>query len=305
MFLKSIYTFIITKPRKIMQLFKKDDTKNFILFTGIALIGIIIFIAIPTLCSFGLSFFKWDMLSKPEWTGISNYIKLFKNPKFWFILKNTLVFSLATTFFAVVLPVILAGILNEKVIGKEFFKTSYFLPFITPMIVIAIVWQWIFDPNMGLLNYILKININWLYDPDFAMTAMIIVQSWKLIGYNTIILLSGFGNINSSVIEAAEIDGASPITKFFKIIIPLLSPTILFVIIVTTISSFQVFDLVYMMTQGGPENSTNVLVYWLYQEGFEYFNIGQASCIAYVLFTIIAVLSIFQWKTRKKWVNED
>ena len=288
-----------------MQLFKKDDTKNFFLFSGIALIGMLVFIVVPMICSFGLSFFKWDMLSKPEWVGFFNYVELFKNPKFWFILKNTFVFSISTTIFAVIIPVVLAAILNEKIFGKEFFKTSYFLPFITPMIVVALVWQWIFDSNTGLLNYILRTNINWLYDTNLAMIAMIIVQSWKLIGYNTIILLSGFGNINASVLEAAEIDGATPVTKFFKIIIPLLSPTILFVMIITTISSFQVFDLVFMMTKGGPENATNVLVYWLYQEGFEYFNIGQASCIAYVLFTIIAVLSIFQWKTRKKWVFED
>ena len=288
-----------------MQFFKKPDTKNFILFTMIALLGIAIFIVIPTICSFGLSFFKWDMLSKPEWAGLYNYKELFSNPKFCFILKNTLVFSLSTTVFAVIIPIILAAIMNEKIFGKEFFKTSYFLPFITPMIVVAIVWQWIFDPNFGLLNNLLKLHINWLYDTHFAMIAMIIVQSWKLIGYNTIILLSGFGNINLSVIEAAEIDGASPFTKLTKIIIPLLSPTILFVMIITTISSFQVFDLVFMMTQGGPENATNVLVYWLYQEGFEFFNIGQASCIAYVLFTIVAILSIFQWKTRKKWVVED
>ena len=288
-----------------MQFFKKPDTKNFILFTIIALSGMAIFILVPTLCSFILSFFKWDMLSKPEWAGLLNYAELFKNPKFWFILKNTIVFSISTTVIAVIIPIFLAAILNEKIFGKEFFKTAYFLPFITPMIVVAVVWQWIFDPNLGLLNHIFRLHINWLFDQNLAMIAMIIVQSWKLIGYNTIILLSGFGNINMSVIEAAEIDGANTFTKLTKIIVPLLSPTILFVMIITTISSFQVFDLVFMMTQGGPEDATNVLVYWLYQEGFEYFNIGRASCIAYVLFVIIAILSIFQWKTRKKWVIEN
>lgn len=305
MFLKFLYTFIISKQRKNMLNFKKNDEINFILFSGIALLGIFVFIIIPMFCSFGLSFFKWDMLSKPEWVGFLNYKILFTNSKFWFILKNTFIFSFSTTFFAIVIPIILAAILNEKIFGKDFFKTTYFLPFITPMIVVALVWQWIFDGNYGLINHLFKLNINWLYDTNFAMIALIIVQSWKLIGYNTIILLSGFSNISSSIIEASEIDGASPVIKFFKIIVPLLSPTILFVMIITTISSFQVFDLVFMMTKGGPENATNVLVYWLYQEGFEYFNIGQASAIAYVLFTIIAVLSIFQWKTRKNWVIED
>lgn len=285
-----------------MQFFKKDDTKNFILFTIVAILGIVIFIFIPTICSFLLSFFQWDMLSSPQWIGLKNYTNLFSNNNFWLILKNTIYFSISTTIIAVVIPIFLSALINEKIFGKEFFKTSYFLPFITPMIVIAIVWQWIFDPTYGFINQLFKTNINWLYDKDFAMIALIIVQAWKLIGYNTIILLSGFGNININIIEASEIDGASYFTKLFKIIIPLLSPTILFVIIITTISSFQVFDLVYMMTQGGPENSTNVLVYWLYQEGFEYFNIGKASSIAYVLFSIIAILSIIQWKTRKKWV---
>ena len=142
-----------------MQFFKKPDTKNFILFTTVALLGMAIFIIVPTLCSFILSFFKWDMLSLPEWAGFLNYSELFRNPKFWFILKNTIVFSVSTTILAVIIPIILAAILNEKIFGKEFFKTSYFLPFITPMIVVAVVWQWIFDPNLGLLNHILRLHI--------------------------------------------------------------------------------------------------------------------------------------------------
>ena len=173
------------------------------------------------------------------------------------------------------------------------------------MVVLAIVWAWIFDPNIGLMNYILKTNINWLFDEKWAMVAILIVSVWKLIGYNMVIFLSGLTAISSTLYEAAKIDGANALQTFFKITIPQLSPTIFFVIIITTISSFQVFDLIYLMTQGGPLNSTNVLVYWLYQSAFEQFKIGQASAIAYILFTIIFVLTLIQFKIKNKWVNED
>ena len=214
-------------------------------------------------------------------------------------------FAIATSILGVIIPLILASILNTKIRGAEFYKTAYFLPFITPMIVIGIVWEWIFDPNIGLLNHIFHLHINWLYDAHFAMPALIIVSVWKLIGYNMVIFLSALSGISQSMFEAAKIDGANSFQTFKYVTVPLLSSTIFFVVIITAISSFQVFDLIYLMTQGGPLDSTNVLVYAIYKNAFEYFNIGQASCIAYVLFTIIAVLSIFQWKTRKKWVNED
>ena len=162
----------------------------------------------------------------------------------------------------------------------------------------------IFDLN-DIVNYLFKININWLYDVKTAMFSLIFVSVWKLIGYNMIIFLSGFSSIPSQVYEAADIDGSSKVKTFISITIPLLSPTIFFVFLITTISSFQVFDLIYLMTQGGPNNSTNVLVYWLYKNAFEFFNIGKASAVAYVLFIIIFVLTMIQWNLRKKWVNTE
>lgn len=271
-----------------------------------AFLGTFIFIVIPVIISFCLSFCKWDLLSKIEYVGFENYKNLFTSPDFLLILKNTFVFALSTAIIALIVPLILATLINNKIRGSEFFKTAYFLPFVTPMIVVAIVWEWIFDPNNGLLNYILRSNINWLYETNTAMIAVIIVSSWKLIGYNMVIFLSGFSGINQNVFEAAKIDGANPIQTFFKVTLPLLSPTVFFVLVITTISSFQVFDLIYLMTQGGPMDSTNVLVYWVYKNAFEFFNIGEASAGAYILFLIILLLTIIQWHTRKKWVfNED
>lgn len=270
-----------------------------------AILGTLIFIIVPVICSFGLSFAKWDLLNPIQFVGVQNYVELFKSHLFYKILNNTVVFALSTSILGVIIPLVLASILNSKIRGSDFYKTAYFLPFITPMVVVGIVWAWIFDPNIGLLNQVLHIHINWLYDSKFAMPALIIVSVWKLIGYNMIIFLSSLSAISQSMFEAAKIDGANSFQTFKNVTVPLLSPTIFFVVIITAISSFQVFDLIYLMTQGGPFDSTNVLVYAIYKNAFEYFNVGRASAIAYVLFIIILVLTLVQWGLRKKLVYNE
>lgn len=291
--------------KKFLPKLANNTTFMGIVFILPAFIGILIFIILPVIFSFGLSFVKWDLLNKPEFVGLSNYLEIFSEPLFGKILLNTFVYAISTSIFAVIIPLVLACILNSKIRGTDFFKTAYFLPFITPMVVIAIIWQWIFDPNIGFLNYVLKLHINWLYDTHFAMPAVIIVSVWKLIGYNMVIFLSGLSTLNQSLFEAAKIDGANAIDTFKYVTVPLLSPTIFFVVVITCISSFQVFDLIYMMTQGGPLDSTNVLVYAVYKNAFEYFQIGKASAIAYVLFVIILILTSIQWKLRKKLVYNE
>ncbi len=289
----------------VKNLINNEEKKTMYFFLIPSVLGCAIFIFLPSVFSFMLSFTDWDLIGSLKFVGLNNYIDLIQSKEFWFIFKNTIWYAVCVTFFATLIPLILASVLNSAIRGKEFFKTAYFLPFITPMIVIAMIWQWIFDPNIGLMNSLLKTNIKWLYDSNLAMGVLIFVSVWKLIGYNMIILLSGFSSLNSQVFEAAEIDGANKIKTFFNITLPLLSPTIFFVVLITTISSFQIFDLIYLMTQGGPENSTNVLVYWLYSNAFELFNIGKASAIAYILFIFIFILTIIQWGLRKKWVLNE
>ena len=291
--------------KNLLKNLSDNKTVAISLFLLPALLGTLIFIIIPVLCSFGLSFAKWDLLNPITFVGLENYKNLFNDKVFYQTLVNTIVFAISTSTFGVIIPLILASVLNSKIRGSEFFKTAYFLPFITPMIVIGIVWGWIFDPNIGLLNKLLHLHINWLYDVKFAMPALIAVSVWKLIGYNMIIFLSTLSSISQSLFEAAKIDGANSLQTFRHLTVPMLSPTIFFVVIITTISSFQVFDLIYLMTQGGPFNSTNVLVYSIYQNAFEYFNVGEASAIAYVLFAIILVLTLLQWKFRKKIVYNE
>ncbi len=283
---------------------KLANKQNFagVLFILPSLLGTIVFIIIPIVCSFGLSFAKWDLLNPIQFVGLENYKVVLTEPVFVKIIINTFVYAISTSVFGVIIPLILACIINNKIKGADFFKTAYFLPFVTPMIVIGIIWEWIFDPNIGCLNHLLHLHINWLYDTNFAMPALIIVSVWKLIGYNMILFLTGLSTINQELLEASKIDGANTYNTFKHVTIPLLSPTIFFVTIITAITSFQVFDLIYVMTQGGPLDSTNVLVYAIYKNAFEYFNVGKASALAYVLFAIIFVLTLVQWKLKNKLV---
>lgn len=278
------------------------DCKNSIYgvyFVLPAVLGIFIFIIIPILCSFALSFTDWDLLNEIKFVRFDNYKAVLTEPVFKQILINTVVFALSVTIFAVTIPLIIADILNTKLSGAELFKTIYFIPFITPAVVIAIVWSWIFDPNIGGLNMLLGTKLEWLFDTKWAMPILIFVSVWKLIGYNVVLFLTGFSTIPSNLYEAAKIDGANGKERFFNITLPLLKPTIYFVTLVTAISSFQVFDLIYVMTSGGPQDSTNVIVYSIYKYAFEYFDIGKSCALAYILFFVIFVLAMLQRKLKK------
>ena len=273
--------------------------KKGLLFVLPALIGTFLFIIIPIFCSFGLSFSEWDLLNEIHFVGLSNYKSVFTEPEFLKILINTVVYAVSTTVFAVLIPLFIASIINNKIKGSELFKTIYFLPFITPAVVIAIVWAWIFDPNIGLVNTLFHTHYTWLFSTKLAMPVLIFVSVWKLVGYNVVLFLTGFSTIDKTVYEASKIDGATAYQTFFDITVPLLKPTIYFVTTVTAISSFQIFDLIYVMTQGGPNDSTNVIVYSIYKYAFEYFDIGKSCALAYILFAIILVLALVQKSLQK------
>lgn len=280
----------------------KKDCKNDItglLFVLPAVIGTFIFIVIPILCSFCLSFTDWDLLNNISFAGLDNYRAILTEPEFIHVFTNTLFYVFSVTIFAVIIPLLIANVLNSKLIGKEVFKTIYFIPFITPAVVVAIVWGWVFDPNIGLMNSILRTHLNWLFDTRLAMPVLIFVSIWKLLGYNIVLYLAGFATINKELYEAAEIDGAGFWKSFFYIKLPLLKKTTYFVTIVTAISSFQVFDLIYVMTSGGPKGATDVIVYSIYKYAFEYFDIGKSCALAYILFATILILTLLQKKIAK------
>lgn len=284
---------------------QNKDCKNNIFglyFVLPAVIGTFIFIIIPIFCSFMLSFTDWDLLNNVTFIGLDNYKSVLTEPVFVQIFINTVVYAVSVTIFAVIIPLVLADIINTKLTGSEWFKTIYFIPFITPAVVIAIVWSWIFDPNIGGVNMLFKTHLAWIFDTHLAMPVLIFVSVWKLIGYNVVLYLTGFASINNEVYEAAKIDGANWRKTFWEISLPLLKPTTCFVTLVTLISSFQVFDLIYVMTSGGPNDSTNVIVYAIYKYAFEYFDIGKSCALAYILFGVIFILAVLQKKYSKETV---
>jgi multiple sugar transport system permease protein len=269
-------------------------------------LGFLIFILLPVLASFGLSFTKWDLLGEINFVGLANYQNLISDSTFWKVLWNTIYYTLGTVPLGIIISLMLAIILNKKIKGVKIFRAVYFLPVISSTVAVAMVWQWIYNPQFGLLNYILSLfNItgpSWLTSTTWAMPAVIITSIWKGLGFNMLLFLAGLQGIPNTYYEAAEIDGAGSWAKFSKITLPLLSPTMFFVIIMSIINSFQVFDQIYIMTGGGPARSTSVLVHYLYQNAFEYFRMGQASAIAYVLFFLVFIVTLVQLRNSKKWV---
>ncbi|TFG96757.1 MAG: sugar ABC transporter permease [Calditrichales bacterium] len=282
---------------------KRDGLSAF-LFLSPTLIIFSTFILFPVFFSFYLSFQQWNMFSTDSsFVGFDNYMRLFQNPDFWMVLKNTAIYTLGTVPFNMALSLGVAYLLNKKIAGKKFLRTAFFAPVIISPVAAAVIWRWIYDPNFGLLNYSLSFlgvdAINWLNDPTAAMFALIIMGVWKTFGINMVLFSAGLQGIPDQYYDAADIDGAGRLSKFWHITIPLLTPTTFFIMVMSMISSFQVFDIVYVLTSGGPLGSTKVLVFYVYEQAFQFFEMGYASAISYVLFAILFVLTMVQVKYLK------
>ena len=226
------------------------------------------------------------------------------DPIAWEVTKNTVLYTLFTVPVQMVLALFLAVALDQKIALKRFYRAAFFLPSITSMVVVSIVWQWIYNPEFGLLNYFLSLfgiaPKKWLIDSSTSLISLAIVGIWKRVGYDMIIFLSGLQGINNSYYEASMLDGASKWQQFRYITVPLLTPTTFFIFIMDIISSFQVFDQVMLMTGGGPGRSSSVLVHYLYQNAFQYFKMGYACALAYLLFAIVLIITLFNTRMEKK-----
>lgn len=281
----------------------KDGTWAFLLLLP-NIIGFFLFTLFPFVAAFFLSFTHWDLLTPIEWAGLSNYIELFRDDVFIKVFWNTIYFTAVSVPIGIVVSLFLAIALDQKIRGIKFYRAAYFLPVITSMVAVAVIWQWIYNPQYGLLNFLLGLvgieGPSWLTSTTWAMPAIIITSIWKGLGFNMLIYLAGLQSIPESYYEAAQIDGARWFQRFWNITVPLLSPTTFFVTVMAVISSFQVFDSVYLMTQGGPARSTSVMVHYLYQNAFEFFKMGYASAMAYVLFFIILFVTLIQFWRQKK-----
>ncbi len=281
-----------------------------LLFLGPALAALLIFLVIPIFASFVLSVTDFDVYALADWSrarfvGLSNFQELLSDPLFWRSLLNTLYCLIVAMPLTVAISLGVAMLINrEKTRFKGLFRVIYFLPFVTNTVAIAVVWSWILNMHYGLLNWFLGLfgisGPNWLGDPTFAMSSIIMLVVWKAIGYNMILFISGLQNIPDFLYEAAELDGASGWQKFVHITIPMLRPTMLFVTTMMLIGYLQLFEEPYMLTDGGPLNSTLSVVLYLYRQGFRFFELGYASALAVALFLIIITITLIRMRLSKE-----
>lgn len=290
---------------------KRNDYKWFILLTLPTVGGLFIFYILPFFQTLYNSFNSIGSFGNMTWNGIANYIRLFQDVDLSYALLNTLIYTVASVPIGICLSTLLAVLLNANIKGRSAYRTLYFLPSVTMPAAIAVVWKWLYNSDYGLINYLLGLigikGPHWISDPHTALYSVIIIAIWGSVGYNMIILLAGLQGIPSSFYEAADMDGASAPRKFFIITVPLLTPTIFFVLIMALINAFQVFDTIFMMI--GPTNvamqNTQTMVYLFYKNAFILSDKGYASAIAIVLFVIIIIITAIQMKLQYKWVNYD
>jgi len=266
-------------------------------FLAPSLVIFIIFRHGPAVASLILGFFEWSIVDPPRFVGLGNYASLLKDSIFWRALRNTVVYTLLTVPSDILLSLGLAVLLNQKLPGLKLFRLAYFAPVVTATAVVAIVWRWLYQPA-GLVNGALGAiglpAVNWLSSPTWALPAIAIMAVWKHAGYNMLIFLAGLQGIPVELEEAARIDGAGRWAVFRNVTLPLLRPVFVLVTILTTIGSFQVFDAAYVMTNGGPYYATTTLVYYIYSNAFDRYQMGYAAAISFVLFWIILAVSLLQ-----------
>nr|WP_309099026.1 sugar ABC transporter permease [Fredinandcohnia onubensis] len=272
------------------------------------ILGFLAFIFLPVIASFFMSFTSWNGFGKIEFIGLENYLRLFEDADFKISLVNTILFTLISVPVTLFLSLLIAVALNKGMRLVKVFRTAVFLPYVTSTIAVAAVWQLIFNPTAGPVNGFLS-NLGfdnlpgWFSSPDWALVSVSIVYIWHSVGYYMIIFLAGLQGIPEDVYEAADIDGASSISKFFKITMPMLSPIMFFTSIIAIINSFKVFDFVYALTGGGPGRSTQVLVYDIYTTAFKEYEYGYASAMAYILFLLILIFTTLNYLGQRRSLN--
>lgn len=287
---------------------KRHNTLWAYFFLGPQLLGLIVFALIPLGFAFVLSFMHWDGFGDKTFVGISNFINEFKDPTFYKALWNTTLYTIIYIPVGVALSLILALALN-RIRGKELYRVFFFMPVVTSSVSVGVIWMWILNGDFGILNQALALigieGPQWLTDTRIVMISIALLSIWWQVGYNMVIFLAGLQGVSNSYYEAAEIDGASKFQKFRHITLPLISPTTFFVTIMSIIGSFQMFDQAYVITNGGPAKASYTMVMHIYETGFRRFEMGQASAIAMILFIIILIFTLIQFRASKRWVHYE
>jgi multiple sugar transport system permease protein len=274
------------------------------------LIGFLVFTFLPVLAALLISFTEWDLLRPPKWAGVANYVRLAGDPLFGKVLLNTFLYVLGTVPAQMALALAVAMALNMRIPGQLFFRTAYFMPVVASTVAVALVWRWIFHADFGLLNsFLYLIGVDnpprWLVSTSWALPAIIIMSVWQQVGFSMVLFLAGLQSVPPQLYEAAKIDGAGPWQRFLFVTIPMLSSTTFFVLVISIINSFQVFDQAFIMTGGGPANATNTIVFNIYSYAFQFFQMGYAAAMAWILFAIIFAVTLIQFRYQRQWVHYE
>jgi multiple sugar transport system permease protein len=279
-------------------------------------IGLLVFYIWPMLQTFYFSFTEWGPFGDAVWTGLANYRELFHGPEFLMALRNTLVYTVLSVSITEAIALVLAVLLNQKLRGMSVYRTLYFIPVVTMPVAIGLVWRWLYNSDYGIINYLLSLigieGANWLSDPDLALYAIVVVGVWSGIGYALVLFLAGLQTIPAEYYDAASVDGAGALVKFFRITLPLLSPTVFFVTVISLIDSLQVFDLIFVMISSGRSASTSPvidqtqsLVYLFYKNTFVINEQGQGAAVVLTLFIIIVLITLAQFRLQRRWVHYE
>jgi multiple sugar transport system permease protein len=265
------------------------------LFVLPSLLFLALFVVYPIVTALYFSFTRYTLLEPPVWIGVSHYADLLADPRFLKAVGNTFLFALMTVPVGTALALLLALVIDRPLRGITFFRTTYYLPVVTSFVAVSFIWLWIYEPQFGVLNDLFEMlglpRLHWLRDPSTALLSIAILSVWKNVGYNMVIYLAGLQGIPEQLYEAARVDGANAWQRFWKITLPLLSPTTFFVFVVYFIGALQMFVQAWILTQGGPLDSTLTVVYLIYSNGFEYLKMGYAAAMSMILFLIIAAVT--------------
>lgn len=282
----------------------RDEARAGYLFLLPNFVGFLAFSLIPIGICLGLTFTTWNLILPPQFNGVANYEQMISDKLFWKTLGNTIYYTVGAVPIAIFIAFWLALLLNRGMRGVRFFRTVYFLPYVTLTVAIAIVWSWIYNPDLGLLNYVLGlVGIDgpaWLQDPGWAMPAVIIMSNWKGIGYPMLIFLAALQGVPEEYYESAKLDGAHWLQRIRHVTVPTIAPATFYVVVISFIGAMQGFDQFYVMTQGGPAYSTTTIVMYIYQQGFQWFDMGYAATIAIALFVLIAMVTALIWRSQSR-----
>lgn len=281
------------------------------LFIMPMLLGLVLFRFGPIVASFLISFTEWRGTAPPEFIGLGNYMELFNKAVFWEVLGNTIIFAAVFVPGVMILGLALAILINQRLKGIAFYRGMYYLPAITSMVAVALVWNWIFATRFGILNHLLRTYLSvgrppaWLASADTALLVLIIVSIWKSAGLQMLIFLAGLKGIPAYLYEAARIDGANRWQQFRHVTLPMLTPVTFFVLIISIFEGFRTFEVTFVMTGGGPLHQSATLSYFIYENAFQFFRFGYSSAVAYVLMVIVVIITIINFRFRQSWVSKD